>query len=102
MSGRLSPLSPSAPLRADPVFGGAYRIADTITELGIPGAYRVRLYHRATGRLLRETWSDPATGAYAFERIAWRDQGYFVIGFDHGAEPVNAAIADLITPEPMP
>ncbi len=101
MAGRLSPLGPAL-WRSSPEFGGNYRIADTITELGTPGRYRVHLHARRTGELLAATFSDPTTGAYAFERIAWRDQGYFVVGFDHGEEPVNAAIADLLTPEPMP
>jgi hypothetical protein len=81
--------------------GGAYRVAGTVDELGVPGRYRVRLFDRRSGRLVRETWSD-AAGAYAFENIAYRAEGYFAVAFDHGASPQNAAVADLMTPEPMP
>lgn len=81
--------------------GGAYRVAGTVDELGVVGRYRVRLFDRISGRILRETWSD-ADGAYAFNYIAYRAEGYFAVAFDHGASPQNAAIADRITPEPMP
>lgn len=81
--------------------GGGYRIVGTVTELGVPGAYRVRLYERRTGLLARETWSD-AAGNYAFEFIASPDLGYFAVAHDNDGNPLNAAIADLITPEPMP
>lgn len=80
---------------------GTYRIAGTVDELGVSGAYRVRLFDRVSGRCLRETWS-AANGAYAFQNIAYRYRGYFVIAYDHGDTPHNAAIADLMTPEPMP
>lgn len=50
---------------------------------------------------MRETWSD-ATGKYTFEWIAHLEKGYFLVAHDHGNDPLNAAIADLVTPEPMP
>lgn len=83
------------------VFGGGYRIVGTVTELGVPGAYRVRLYDRRTALLVREAWSD-SNGNYAFNFIAYRDKGYFAVAHDNDGNPLNAAIADLITPEPMP
>lgn len=88
-------------IRRDVVDGGAYRISGTVSELGVPGPYLVRLFHRESGRPIKETWS-AADGGYAFNWIAYRSQGYFIIAHDHGAYPLNAAIADLITPEPMP
>lgn len=81
--------------------GGAFRITGTVTELGTAGRYRVRLFDRASGRCLRETWS-AADGSYAFPSMAYRLNGYFVVAYDHGNSPLNAAIADLITPEAMP
>lgn len=81
--------------------GGNYRIVGTVTELGVPGAYRVRLYDRRTALLARESWSD-SSGNYAFNFIAYRDKGYFAVAHDNDGNPLNAAIADLITPEPMP
>ncbi len=85
----------------DMVNGGGYRVVGTVDELGVLGRYRVRLCDRRTGAPLRETWS-AADGAYAFNHLAYRAEGYFAVAFDHGASPQNAAIADLITPEPMP
>ncbi len=98
MAGRLI-LSPL--IRGDAVDGGSHRIRGTVTEDGAVANRRVRLFSRVDGRLLRETWS-AADGSYLFNRIAYRYQGYTVIVYDHGANPKNAAIADLVTPEPMP
>lgn len=80
--------------------GGAYQITGTVTELGAAGAYRVRLFDRYSARCIREVWS-AADGAYSFPYIAYRPNGYFAIAYDHGANPLNAAISDLITPEAM-
>ena len=81
--------------------GGAYQITGTVSELGVLGKYRVRLFNRRTGRLVREIWSGE-DGTYAFRNIAYRLNGYFIVAYDHGDEPLNACIADLITPEIMP
>jgi hypothetical protein len=86
--------------RVDMVDGGGYRLTGTVTELGTAGAYRVRLFDRVSGRCLRETWSAP-DGSYSFPAIAYRLNGYFIVAYDHGNSPLNAAIADLVTPEPM-
>lgn len=83
------------------LLSGFHRITGTVTELGAAGAYRVRLFDRKTAMCLRETWSAP-DGAYTFDHLAYQANGYFAIAHDHGASPLNAAIADLITPEPMP
>lgn len=88
-------------VRVDIEDGGAYRITGNVDELGVYGSYRVRLFERRSGRCIRETWS-AADGSYSFPSIAYRHQGYFAIAFDHVDNPLNAAIADLITPEPMP
>lgn len=82
-------------------FGGSYRIAGTVTEMGVPGPYRVRLFHRASALCLAETWST-ADGAYVFNNLAGTSNDYFAVAYDHGDNPLNAAIADLITPEAMP
>lgn len=102
-----SPIQPPAGamlsgfVAADIDDGGRYRVRGTVTELGVAGAYRVRLFDRRSGRLLREGWS-AADGSYAFPNVAYRLQGYFVVAYDHGDSPLNAAIADWVTPEPMP
>lgn len=98
MPGRLL-LSPL--IRHDSADGGAYRVRGTVTELGVAGSYRVRLFDRLSSRCIRETWS-AADGSYSFPYIAYRDKGYTVVAHDHGDGPHNAAIADLVTPEPMP
>lgn len=69
-----------------------------VSRLGLNGAYKVRLYLRANGVLYGETRSD-AAGAYQFDLVP--NEPCYVIAFDHGDEPVNAAISDYITPEPM-
>jgi hypothetical protein len=97
MSGRALTLT----LRRDLEDGGAYQITGNVTELGTSGAYRVRLFNRQSARCIRETWS-ASDGSYSFPYIAYRPNGYFVIAYDHGDSPLNAAIADLVTPEPMP
>jgi hypothetical protein len=81
--------------------GGAYQITGTVTELGSPGRYPTFLFQRSTKRCLRETLS-AADGAYAFTGLKYVPNGYFAIAYDYGVNPLNAAIADLITPEPMP
>lgn len=97
MAGRLL----SALIRADAMDGGYHRVRGTVTEIGVAGPYRVRLFDRLTARCIRETWS-AADGSYSFPYIAYRDKGYVVVAHDHGDSPLNAAIADLVTPEPMP
>lgn len=81
--------------------GGGCRIRGTVSELGVTGRYRVRLFDRRSGRCIRETWSD-TDGSYVFNFVAYRYQGYFTIAHDHTEPLHNAAIADLLTPEPMP
>lgn len=93
-----------APLRvADVVDGGTGRIAGTVKVAGtpnVPAMRRVRLFDRRTARCIRETWSDPASGAYAFDEIALGRE-YTVVALDHTGEH-NAVIADPIQAEPLP
>lgn len=81
--------------------GGLYQISGTVDELGQLGSYLVRLFDRVSGRLLREQFSD-ADGNYLFQYLANRPQGYILVAHDHGDNPLNAAIGDLVSPEPMP
>lgn len=82
-------------------YSGQYRITGTVTELGVVGAYRVRLYERHKGMQLLETWSDN-NGQYVFNYLEYIANFYFVIAHDHSSPQYNAAIADLVTPEPIP
>lgn len=82
-------------------FCGSYKITGTVTELGIVGSYIVKLFDRKTGRVIRKTLSRSSDGYYEFLNLHHQINGYFAVAFDHGDNPLNAAIADLITPEPM-
>lgn len=57
------------------------------------------MVEQRTGKLVRETWSDAQTGAYAFEGIAAGT--YVVYALDHTGE-YGGAIETDITAEPMP
>lgn len=79
---------------------GLYRIVGTVARLGVAGVYRVRLFDHRTARCIYETWSDNQ-GHYAFNYLT-SNYSYFVIAFDGIPDSLNAAIADLVIPEPMP
>lgn len=86
--------------------GGAYCIYGTTaldgTPLDTPVRRRVQLYNQRDGRLIRETWSDPTTGAYRFDGVRGGDgTRYFVATFDHTGDK-RAVIADNLEPEAMP
>lgn len=86
--------------------GGAYCIYGTTaldgTPLDTPVRRRVQLYNQRDGRLIRETWSDPTTGAYRFDGVLGGDgTRYFVATFDDAGDK-RAVIADNLTPEAMP
>lgn len=88
-------------VHVDKEFGGRGRITGTVDELGIPGRYRVRLYDRKLGRLLRALWSAP-DGSYSFDYLKISEDGYLLVALDHGESPLNAAIADRVIPELIP
>ena len=76
--------------------GGLFRIVGSVKNTpDVPVFRRVRLHDQTSGRLIREVWSDPATGAYAFNGIA--DGLYYVTGFDH-TNQFAAGIESDITP----
>lgn len=81
---------------------GAHRVAGDVAIEGtpdVPVGRRVRLLVKRTAELARETWSDPVTGAYSFDRVA--AQEYIVLSEDH-TRVHNAAVTDAVTPVPMP
>ena len=83
--------------------GGLGRITGTVkvdSNPDYPVWRRVRLFDQRDNRLVRETWSDPISGAYAFEHIN-PDRLYVVISYDHTGV-YNAEILDAVTPELMP
>ncbi len=75
---------------------GYRRIYGTIRVDGSPAARRVRLFHRHSGRLVRETMSG-SDGTYEFDDLAYQE--YFVIADDDPQATFNAAIADRVLPE---
>lgn len=74
------------------------KVAGNVSRLGVAGVYKVRLHLRSNGILYAETWSN-AAGEYLFELVP--PEPYYVVAFDHTGSPVNAAISDYVTPEPM-
>lgn len=96
-------LGPAPLVVADVVDGGVGRINGTVKVAGTPPApvrRRVRLFDRRAGRLVRETWSDSATGAYEFADLAIGRE-FTVVAYDHTGTH-NAVIADPLEAEPMP
>lgn len=83
--------------------GGAGQVSGSVSNIGLPNQpvyRRVRLHEQRTGRLVREAWSDPVTGAYAFSGIR-PDRKYYVAAFDHTGL-YGGVIETDITPEAMP
>lgn len=84
-------------------YHGDHRIAGTVKEKGVPDdrpvARRVLLFDQRTHLCVRETWSDPVTGAYTFDHIDPVPR-YIVIAYDH-THHFRAVIADNLRAEPM-
>lgn len=66
----------------------------------LPVARKVRLVRDVDALCIRETWSDPLTGAYAFPEID-RTVSYTVLSYDH-TELFRAVVADRIVPLELP
>lgn len=94
---RRSPLTAGA----DQNDGGVYFVTGTVaidSTPDIPVHRKVRLFAARSGRLVRETWSDPVTGEYRFERI--RIGPWLVVAHDY-TNSYNAVVADNILAVPM-
>lgn len=65
-----------------------------------PVRRRVRLIRDRDGLLIRETWSDPATGEYDFQYVDETEK-FTVLSYDHTGN-FRAVVADRLTPELMP
>ena len=81
-------------------FAGRGRISGTVKEdidpVDRPVRRRVRLVRDRDGIVVRETWSDPTTGAYEFTEID-ENATYSAISYDH-TNNYRAVIADNLTP----
>ena len=88
---------PPPQLRCNLLTAGLYKIDGTVklkaTPTNTPLRRRVRLHNQKTGALVRETWSDEATGAYSFAGI--KAGLYYVASFDH-TNTHAAVIADKL------
>ena len=92
----------AAPVTIDLKNASSYRITGTTKNTGtppVPVGRLVRLHDQKTGEIVRQVWSDAATGAYSFTDL--RLTTYYVVSFDH-TNTFAAVIADNLTPEPMP
>lgn len=81
---------------ADVQDGGTYFIDGTVgidSTPDIPVHRKVRLFCTHSGRLVREMWSDPVTGAYRFEHM--RIGPWTVMSHDYAGN-YNAVVADNI------
>ena len=81
--------------------GGTFKVQGTVAidaTPDIPVKRKVRLFCLQSGRLVRETWSDPVTGGYLFDYI--RQGPWLVVSHDY-ANSYNAVVADNILGEPM-
>lgn len=95
-------MAPGPLLVVDREFGGRGVVYGTVKVFGTPNFpkyARVRLVDEQTGISIRETWSSPLTGYYAFEGVS-RDRRYTVLAYDP-AKNLRAVVADNLTPEPM-
>ena len=85
------------------ICGGQGRIPGTVKKdadpADLPLRRRVRLIREIDGRVIRETWSDAATGEYLFTGVS-EHETYTVISYDHAHE-YRAVVADNITPDVM-
>ncbi|SCK61177.1 hypothetical protein VAR608DRAFT_6993 [Variovorax sp. HW608] len=86
-------------------YHGGYRIAGTVKHrvkgviANAPLRRRVLLIDQATYVVVRETWSDAATGAYSFDHID-AEPRYLVIAFGHERQH-RAVVADNLRAQPM-
>ena len=85
------------------ICGGQGSIPGTVKKdadpADLPLSRRVRLIREIDGRIIRETWSDSATGEYLFTGVS-EHETYTVISYDHAHEYL-AVVADNITPYVM-
>lgn len=82
---------------------GRGRITGTVKEKNTPAntplKRRVVLLSMPGSRAIRETWSDPTTGAYEFTEVAM-DRVYTVVSYDHTGI-YRGVVADNLIPEMM-
>ncbi|WP_211322344.1 hypothetical protein [Paracidovorax anthurii] len=99
--GLSAPAPSGAHLAHDAEFGGVGRIWGTTktkgTAVNVPTKARVVLLHQRSKVVARETWSDPSTGAFAFESIDTRQE--FVVLAEDAAGLFRPVVANRLVPE---
>jgi len=86
--------------KRDIYFGGMGQVVGTVKNTpATPVRRRVLLIEEGTRAVIRETWSEAATGAYTFGRIAMNTT-YTVVSYDH-TQAFRAVVADRVVPELM-
>jgi hypothetical protein len=84
----------------DMQYGGDGTITGTVkvkgTPTNVPVARKVRLVRDVDAACIRETWSDPVSGAYTFAEID-RTVSYTVLSYDY-TENFRAVVADRVVP----
>lgn len=75
-------------------------IDDYVSRAGVMGSYRVYLIDRETGEQVARTIS-ASDGHYQFQNLRVITDGYILLAVDNDpkVDALNAAVADLITPE---
>lgn len=85
----------------DVEFGGRGVVSGTVKRdadpVDLPMRRRVRLFDERSGLLVREAWSEAATGAYSFAGLD-ATRTYTAVAYDHD-RAYRAVIADNMTPE---
>lgn len=83
----------------DMEYSGCGFVASTVkvkhSPTNTPLRRRVRLINERSGLPIRETWSDPVTGAYRFEYIDEKET-YTVVSYDH-LHDYRAVVANNLT-----
>lgn len=80
--------------RKDAEDGGPYRIIEAVTALNAPVRRRVLLIDQFSGRVVREQWSDAATGEVDFQNL--RQGPWVLYAVDHTLTYEAVAISDRI------
>jgi len=84
----------------DIYFGGVGQVVGTVKNSpATPVRRRVLLIEEATRAVIRETWSEAATGVYSFSRVAMNTT-YTVVSYDH-TQAFRAVVADRVKPDLM-
>lgn len=78
----------------DGTITGSVKVAGTPSN--VPVSRKVRLIRDVDAICIRETWSDPVTGAYTFADIE-RSVSYTVLSYDY-TESFRAVVADRVVP----